>query len=318
MRNWSVRYLMVHKTCLCPCHLFFAPAPPLWLVRGAIWNSLRFMGTPATANCRDLDRPLWPIGLIPVGTRVYRMHHARLHRSTIHDRIYGVTKSRPLFILILTLIVAELAAALAMSIRIWTIKHTAGLLSMRAYVVPWLAIQTTLDILVSGNINTDSVINRLIRGAIRTGAFSTILAITGLVIFFAYPDTLLYSMFMIPIGRTYTTVRVSSTTCEQEIVAQIASPKVQTSNGALTLMNTLNVRTELKQQLLNSQGNDELQLPTKANAVGIKLPNDVRLSNLRSAPPPSPNIPVFHHTRSDFSCSTFSAQEVDPRRDATR
>ena len=53
---------------------------------------------------------------------------------------------------------------------------------------------------------TDTVINRLIRGAIQTGLFSSIFALADLFSFVLHRDTLLYAMFAYPIGRIYTNV----------------------------------------------------------------------------------------------------------------
>ena len=50
------------------------------------------------------------------------------------------------------------------------------------------------------------MINRLIRGAIQTGVFASIFSLGGLIGFLASPNTNLYGMFAIPIGRVYTAV----------------------------------------------------------------------------------------------------------------
>ncbi|KAG6845362.1 hypothetical protein H0H87_010471 [Tephrocybe sp. NHM501043] len=51
---------------------------------------------------------------------------------------------------------------------------------------------------------TDSIINRLIRGAIQTGLFASIFALADLFSFVLHGDTNLYAMFAYPIGRIYT------------------------------------------------------------------------------------------------------------------
>ena len=53
---------------------------------------------------------------------------------------------------------------------------------------------------------TDSVLNRLIRGTIQTGLFASIFSLGDLLTFLTLPDTNLYGMFAIPIGRIYTNV----------------------------------------------------------------------------------------------------------------
>lgn len=51
---------------------------------------------------------------------------------------------------------------------------------------------------------TDTVINRLMRGAIQTGVFASIFSLGDLVAFLALPHTNIYGMFAIPLGRIYT------------------------------------------------------------------------------------------------------------------
>ena len=57
---------------------------------------------------------------------------------------------------------------------------------------------------------TDTIVNRLIRGAIQTGLFASIFALADLFSFLLHRDTLLYAMFAYPIGRIYSNVSISS------------------------------------------------------------------------------------------------------------
>ena len=54
---------------------------------------------------------------------------------------------------------------------------------------------------------TDTIINRLIRGAIQTGLFASVFALADLFSFVLHRETYLYAMFAYPIGRIYTNVR---------------------------------------------------------------------------------------------------------------
>ena len=58
----------------------------------------------------------------------------------------------------------------------------------------------------TGFSKTDTVLNRLIRGAIQTGLFAAIFAAGDLITFLRVPTTNFYGMFAIPIGRIYTNV----------------------------------------------------------------------------------------------------------------
>jgi hypothetical protein len=59
---------------------------------------------------------------------------------------------------------------------------------------------------------TDTVLNRLIRGAIQTGLFTGIFSMADLITFVVLPNTNVYVMFAIPLGRIYTNVSVLSAT----------------------------------------------------------------------------------------------------------
>ncbi|KAF5314520.1 hypothetical protein D9611_007099 [Ephemerocybe angulata] len=172
----------------------------------------------------------WPCAFIPIGTAVT----ACVSHLFLGLRMYGISKNKALYAIVLSMTMAELATGVAFGIRMWIMDDPTLLYTLRPFIVSWLTIQMTIDIFVScfmscffhrcrtGYRRTDTVINRLIRGCIQTGAFSAMLAICGLVAFLVRPHTILYAMFMIPIGRTYTT----------------------------TLMDTLNVRFELKERLM--------------------------------------------------------------------
>lgn len=58
---------------------------------------------------------------------------------------------------------------------------------------------------------TDTVLNRLIRGAIQTGLLAGIFSMGDLISFVVLPTTNLYGMFAIPIGRIYTNVSLQHT-----------------------------------------------------------------------------------------------------------
>lgn len=87
------------------------------------------------------------------------------------------------------------------------------------FVVCWLGFQTAADVMITtvliyalknartGFHKTDTIINRLIRGAVQTGLFASIFALCDLFSFLLRRQTYLYAMFAYPIGRIYTNVR---------------------------------------------------------------------------------------------------------------
>ncbi|KAF9451650.1 hypothetical protein P691DRAFT_698895 [Macrolepiota fuliginosa MF-IS2] len=100
------------------------------------------------------------------------------------------------------------------------------------FVTCWLTFQTAADVMITvtliwtlkkartGFRKTDTIINRLIRGAVQTGLFASIFALCDMFAFQFRRETYLYAMFAYPIGRIYTN----------------------------TLLDTLNARNSLKQQ----------------------------------------------------------------------
>ncbi|KAF6764164.1 hypothetical protein DFP72DRAFT_415600 [Ephemerocybe angulata] len=209
----------------------------------------------------------WPCAFIPIGTAVT----ACVSHLFLGLRMYGISKNKALYAIVLAMTIAELAAGVAFGICMWIMDDPTLLYTLRPFIVSWLTIQMTIDIFVScfmscffhrcrtGYRRTDTVINRLIRGCIQTGAFSAMLAICGLVAFIVRPHTILYAMFMIPIGRTYTT----------------------------TLMDTLNVRFELKERLMEGIDPHAGNVPwgrrggTTASAQGSRASAEgTQLSNL--------------------------------------
>ncbi|KAJ7240584.1 hypothetical protein C8J57DRAFT_1371531 [Mycena rebaudengoi] len=92
---------------------------------------------------------------------------------------------------------------------------------------------------------TDTIINRLVRGAIETGLFASAFALADLFSFVFFRDTNLYAMFAFPIGRIYTN----------------------------TLLHTLNARAELKNM------DSIIDCDSEGNAAAIRMQNQ---SNIQS------------------------------------
>jgi len=80
----------------------------------------------------------------------------------------------------------------------------------------YLKLLVTLTIIFSrsrtGIRKTDAVLDRLIRGAIQTGFFIGIFSLGSLITFVLLPNTSLYAIFSIPLGRIYTNVSVVNMT----------------------------------------------------------------------------------------------------------
>jgi len=83
-------------------------------------------------------------------------------------------------------------------------------------VTMWLVFQTSADVIITISLSyilsrsrtgfrrTDTIINRLIRGAVQTGLFASLFALADMFSFLLHRNTNLYAMFAYPLGRIYT------------------------------------------------------------------------------------------------------------------
>lgn len=123
------------------------------------------------------------------------------------------------------------------------------------YVICWLGFQTSADLLITfvltyvlsrsrtGFRKTDTIINRLIRGAIQTGLFASIFALADLFSFVLHQDTNLYAMFAYPIGRIYTNTLLdtlnarrelkNNTTGTMDVDSGVSEPRLQNHSQTL-------------------------------------------------------------------------------------
>ncbi|KIM46054.1 hypothetical protein M413DRAFT_441116 [Hebeloma cylindrosporum] len=119
------------------------------------------------------------------------------------------------------------------------------------FVTCWLVFQTSADILITcvlsfvlsrsrtGFRRTDTIINRIIRGAVQTGLFASIFALADLFSFMLHRNTNLYAMFAYPLGRIYTN----------------------------TLLDTLNARTALKAMDGTEIENDSYRMQHQTHTI---------------------------------------------------
>jgi len=146
------------------------------------------------------------------------------------NRVFVLTKSKLLVGLIAVLSLLGFIFGLYAGIRSGIVRIIADFAVLKPFVICWLGFQTSADLLITASLTfvlsrsrtgfrkTDTIINRLIRGAIQTGMFASIFALADLFSFVLHGDTNLYAMFAFPIGRIYTN----------------------------TLLDTLNARADLK------------------------------------------------------------------------
>lgn len=112
----------------------------------------------------------------------------------------------------------------------WLENRVKNFAPLKPFVICWLGFQTAADLSLTGVLSfvllrsktgfgkTDSIINRMIRGAVQTGLFASIFALGDLFSFVLHQDTLLYAMFAYPIGRIYTNVSLFASLCNQTLI----------------------------------------------------------------------------------------------------
>ncbi|KAF8155637.1 hypothetical protein B0H34DRAFT_504199 [Crassisporium funariophilum] len=225
-----------------------------------------------------LNETLWPYAFIPIGTACTALitHVAMAHR------IHCLSRRLWLFGSLILISMAAFGNGVAYGAGIWITPDIDLHGSFKILVASWLGIQASLDILIAGLLTfylyhqrtgtqtTDTVINRLIRGAIQTGLLPTILAVAGLVAFIVRPETNLYVMFVIPIGRTYTTTLMDGMNVREELKERLLRAKEPT----IILSNDVwRVQTRTHRQLdvgcLSTQDPESL-LPTESNESSLE------------------------------------------------
>ncbi|TFK37449.1 hypothetical protein BDQ12DRAFT_724281 [Crucibulum laeve] len=121
----------------------------------------------------------------------------------------------------------------------------------------WLVLQTATDLILNGLLiyilarqrtgvqRTDTVLKRLIRGAVQSGLFVTVFAMGDLFSFRFRSATNLYAMFAYPIGRVYTNTlmdtlntrvnlrAIMDTTIDMDATSAFHMPALPTSESAI-------------------------------------------------------------------------------------
>ncbi|KAF8226286.1 hypothetical protein L208DRAFT_1367155 [Tricholoma matsutake] len=143
-------------------------------------------------------------------------------------RVYLLTKSKPLVGVIGMLSLLGFIFGLYAGIRSGIIHEIAHFAILKPFVICWLGFQTSADLLITCSLTfvlsrsrtgfhkTDTIINRLIRGAIQTGLFASMFALADLFSFVLHGNTNLYAMFAFPIGRIYTNTLLDTLNSRKE------------------------------------------------------------------------------------------------------
>lgn len=163
-------------------------------------------------NPAVLSIALWPLTWTPIGTAIA----AVITQLFLGYRIFRLTHSMIYYVVIAAIAVPAFALGTAVGVKAIIIGVLSELPQINNIVIGWLGMQVGVDLLISVSLSiilwkaktgvkkTDAVIHRLIRGAVQTGFFAVVFSLGDLICFLKVPETNLYGMFAIPLGRIYT------------------------------------------------------------------------------------------------------------------
>ncbi|KAI5990228.1 hypothetical protein EDD15DRAFT_2281999 [Pisolithus albus] len=182
-------------------------------------------------NPTALQFGVWPYPFTPIGTATA----ALVTHLFLGDRIYRLTHNKVLFGAIIMMALPTFALGMANGIEAWIIHVNADMTRIQGLVIAWLSMQVTVDTFLTVTLSiilaraktglptTDTVLRRLIRGAIQTGLFASIFSLGDLISFLLLPDANFYGMFAIPIGRIYSNTLLDTLLVREKLKMEMSS-----------------------------------------------------------------------------------------------
>ncbi|KAI6013353.1 hypothetical protein BKA83DRAFT_4361102 [Pisolithus microcarpus] len=182
-------------------------------------------------NPTALQFGVWPYPFTPIGTATA----ALVTHLFLGDRIYRLTHNKVLCGAIITMALPTFALGMANGIEAWIIHVNADMTRIQGLVIAWLSMQVTVDTFLTVTLSiilaraktglptTDTVLRRLIRGAIQTGLFASIFSLGDLISFLLLPDANFYGMFAIPIGRIYSNTLLDTLLVREKLKMEMSS-----------------------------------------------------------------------------------------------
>jgi hypothetical protein len=171
----------------------------------------------------------WPYIFTPIGTALA----ALVTQLFLGFRIWRLTSRKFLYGMVILLAIPSFILGMTCSIEAWIIKFLSELPRITPLVIAWLSMQVVVDAFITTTLvivfsrsrtgfrKTDTILNRLIRGAIQTGLFAGIFSMGNLITFVVLPNTDLYGMFAIPIGRIYTNTLLDTLLTRESLRAEM-------------------------------------------------------------------------------------------------
>ncbi|KAJ7512897.1 hypothetical protein B0H11DRAFT_1947892 [Mycena galericulata] len=133
-------------------------------------------------------------------------------------RVFQLTKSKPLIAVLAVLCLGSFVFGCIAGIKAYVIREIADFGPLIPLVIARFSLLSCADLLIAVVLiyalsrsktdfrRTDKIINSLIRNAIQSGLLVTIVSLGDLFLFAFFSSTNLYSLFVYPLGRIYTSV----------------------------------------------------------------------------------------------------------------
>jgi len=208
----------------------------------------------------------WPLTFTPIGNSLASF----ITQLYLGWRIWQLSKSNILGGVLFMFALAAFIMGVYCGVASWEIAYIPNFDAINNEVAGWLSLQVVTDTLVTGSLGsilyrsrtgfkkTDSVINRLIRGAVQTGLFAVIFSLGDLVTFLKFPTTNLFGMFAVPIGRIYTNTLLDTLLSRQQLRSQLAG-------GAVNMDSMSGFSGGLSSGLSGGQQGHSIQLDVRKN-----------------------------------------------------
>jgi len=171
----------------------------------------------------------WPFTFTPIATALT----ALVTQLYLGFRIWCLTSCKFLYGVVILLAINSFILGVICSADAWAIQVLSELPRITPIAIAWFTIQVVVDAFITitliiifsrsrtGFRKTDTVLNRLIRGAIQTGLFTGIFSMADLITFVVLPNTNVYVMFAIPLGRIYTNTLLDTLLARESLKAEM-------------------------------------------------------------------------------------------------
>jgi hypothetical protein len=186
----------------------------------------------------------WTIPFTAVATSVA----AIITQFFLAYRVYILTKNAPVVGVIGLLSFLGFIFGVYAGVRSGIINEVKNFAPLTPFVICWLGFQTCADLLITfvlsfalarsrtGFRKTDTIINRLIRGAIQTGFFVSLFALADLFSFVLHRNTNFYAFFAYPIGRIYTNTLLDTLNSRNELKLMVGTHVSENTGPTATFL----------------------------------------------------------------------------------